>query len=142
LCDVLRKLLVPVDFTPKNDRALRAARELAEAAEGEVVLLHVIETLEDELDDDLERFYERLEQKAEQKLQESLAKLGDGAFARHSTLVRGHRARAVADFAEKQGVDAIVLSSHRVDPDRPGAEWMTISYKIAILARCPVLLVK
>ena len=34
--------------------------------------------------------------------------------------------------------DRVPLSSHRVDPDRPGADWMTISYKVAILARCPV----
>jgi nucleotide-binding universal stress UspA family protein len=137
-----RRLLVPVDFTAKNARALRSACELAELADGEVVLVHVVETLEDELDDDLAGFYRKLEVKAEEKLAATLESLGEGRFSRRSAVVLGHRARAIADFAEHEKVDVIVLSSHRVDPDKPGHDWMTISYKVAILARCPVLLVK
>ena len=139
---MLRKILVPVDFTPKNERALDAARELATAAGGEITLVHVVETLEDELDGDLREFYARLEQRAAERMAESLAKLGKGTFGRRSAIVLGHRARAVIDYAQKEGIELIVLSSHRVDPDHPGADWMTISYRIAILARCPVMLVK
>jgi len=139
---MFRRLLVPVDFTPKNERALRQARELAELTAGEITLVHVVETLEDEIDTDLEGFYERLEAKAAERMEASLELLGEGSFARRSAIVLGHRARAIADFAEAERADVIVLSSHRVDPDRPGADWMTISHKVAILARCPVLLVK
>lgn len=139
---MFRKILVPVDFTPKNERALAKARELAEISGGEVTLVHVVETLEDELDADLEGFYERLEAKAAEKMTTSLAALGEGEFTTRSAIVLGHRARAIADFAEHEKIDVIVLSSHRVDPDKPGHDWMTISYKVAILARCPVLLVK
>jgi len=139
---VFRRILVPVDFTAKNERALRRARELAELEGGEVTLVHVIERLDDEIDEDLEGFYAKLEAKAEKKMTESLALLGEGKFTKRSAIVLGQRARTIADFAESEKVDVIVLSSHRVDPDRPGADWMTISYKVAILARCPVLLVK
>lgn len=139
---MFRKILVPVDFTPKNARALRQARELAELSTGEVTLVHVVETLEDELDDDLEGFYHRLEEKAAEKMVASLEALGEGDFTKRSAIVLGHRARAIADYAEHEKADVIVLSSHRVDPDKPGYDWMTISYKVAILARCPVLLVK
>ena len=62
---MFRRILVPVDFTPKNERALRAARQMAELFEGEVTLVHVVESLEDELDTDLEKFYERLSLRAE-----------------------------------------------------------------------------
>lgn len=139
---MFRRILVPVDFTPKNERALAQARELAERTGGEVTLVHVVETLEDELDADLEGFYGKLEAKAAARMEASLELLGDGALSKRSAIVLGHRARAIADYAEAERVDVIVLSSHRVDPDRPGADWMTISYKVAILARCPVLLVK
>jgi len=139
---VFRRILVPVDFTAKNERALRRARELAELEAGEVTLVHVIERLDDEIDEDLEGFYSKLEAKAEKKMAESLGLLGEGRFTKRSAIVLGQRARTIADFAESEKIDVIVLSSHRVDPDRPGADWMTISYKVAILARCPVLLVK
>jgi len=138
---MFRRILVPVDFTPKNERALARARQLAELAAGEVTLVHVVETLEDELDTDLASFYRRLEAKAEERMAPTLAGLGD-TIAKRSAIVLGHRARAIADFAEHERIDLIVLSSHRVDPDKPGHDWMTISYKVAILARCPVLLVK
>lgn len=54
------KILVSVDFTPKNEAALEVAVELARRSGGEITLLHVIETLalpEEEVRD----FYERLE---------------------------------------------------------------------------------
>ena len=139
---MFRKILIPVDFTAKNERAFVAAREVVDFEAGEIVLVHVVESLEDELDDDLRAFYRKLERRAEERMTAILARLGVGAFARRGEVILGHRARAIVDFAAKEGVDAIVLSSHRVDPDKPGADWMTISYKVAILARCPVLLVK
>ena len=54
----------------------------------------------------------------------------------------GKRAEAVVLYAEEKGMDLIVLSSHKVDRDHPALGWGTISYRIAIVARCPVLLVK
>jgi nucleotide-binding universal stress UspA family protein len=137
-----RRILVPVDFTAKNSRALATAREMAADTNGEVTLVHVVATLEDEIDADLANFYRKLEERAEERMAVALEELGEGSFERRSAVVLGHRARAIIEYAEREEVDVIVLSSHRVDPDRPGADWLTISYKVAILARCPVLLVK
>ena len=50
--------------------------------------------------------------------------------------------QAVLDAAESINADLIVMGSHRVALKHPGENWGTISYKIGILARCPVLLVK
>jgi hypothetical protein len=36
----------------------------------------------------------------------------------------------------------MILSSHKVDRDHPALGFGSISYRIAIVARCPVLLVK
>jgi hypothetical protein len=42
----------------------------------------------------------------------------------------------------EKDVDFIVLASHRIALSRPGYGWSTLSYKIGVLAPCPVLLVK
>lgn len=139
---MLRKILVPVDFSAKNLSALRTARELAELVHGEVILVHVIETIEEMPDAELEDFYRRLESKASERMRESLAELGTNGFERRSEIIFGHRPQAIVDFAEREGIDVIVMSSHKVDRERPVGDWITISYKVAILARCPVLLVK
>ena len=56
-------------------------------------------------------------------------------------LCRG-RVREIVSFTRENGVDLIVLSSHRIDKIHPAEGWATISYKVAILAPCPVLMVK
>jgi hypothetical protein len=39
--------------------------------------------------------------------------------------------------------DLLVMSSHKLPLRRPTTEsWGTISYKVGILSRCPILLVK
>jgi nucleotide-binding universal stress UspA family protein len=42
----VRHILVPLDFTAKNQAALEIARELASQNKASVTLLHVIETIE------------------------------------------------------------------------------------------------
>ena len=51
-------------------------------------------------------------------------------------------AEEILRFAVDEEVDLIVLASHRLDPSKPGDGWSTLSYRIGILAPCPVLLVK
>ncbi|MFL6290864.1 MAG: universal stress protein, partial [Thermoanaerobaculia bacterium] len=57
-------------------------------------------------------------------------------------VIYGKRAEAIVRHAEEREVDLIVLSSHKVDRDHPALGVGAISYRIAIVARCPVLLVK
>ena len=54
----------------------------------------------------------------------------------------GNRAPEIVRYAGEIGVDLIVLKSHRIDLENPSAGWGTVSYKVGILAQCPVLLVK
>jgi nucleotide-binding universal stress UspA family protein len=140
---MFRKLLVPVDFTEKNEAALSSASEVACANEGvEVTLLHVIETIEHIEFDEMADFYRGLEARAAAKLFQMEEKLGkSGVRARHE-VVYGKRAEMIVSFAEEHGTDLMILSSHKVDREHPALGWGTISYRIAIVARCPVLLVK
>ena len=57
-------------------------------------------------------------------------------------IVYGNRPRQIVDHAEKFDIDLIVLGSRKIDPERPEEIWTTVSQQAAVLARCPVLLVK
>ena len=66
---MFRKILVPVDFTEKNEAAIQAALEVAAGhADAEIHLLHVIETIEHVEFDEMKDFYRGLEVRAEAKL--------------------------------------------------------------------------
>ena len=159
-------ILVPVDFAPKNHGALAVACELA--GQGRITLLHVIERIDSdgsersdgsdvsarpgsavdhaggEGDEELDRFYERLEERSRERMDEMLAELGAGLGGSHvaTRIVYGHRARTIVDTAAELDCDLIVMSSHRVQSVRPAADWISISHKVAILAGCPILLIK
>jgi nucleotide-binding universal stress UspA family protein len=139
---VFTRILVPVDLTAKNRRAIRTALELAGHGGGEVTLLHVIETIADAGFDELESFYIKLEHEARRKLDELLVEVGAASAGVQKVIVYGNRIGEILRYSREQGVDLIVLSSHRLDPERPEVGWGTISHRAAILAECPVLLVK
>ena len=63
-----RHILVPLDFTAKNQAALEIALELASQNKASVTFLHVIETIENLQDAELTAFYTRLASRAEAEL--------------------------------------------------------------------------
>jgi nucleotide-binding universal stress UspA family protein len=141
---MFRKILVPVDFTDKNEAALDSAVQIAAAqgADSEITLLHVIETIEHIDFKEMKDFYERLELQDAAKLFALEGRLEErGAKVRHQILF-GKRAETIVRYAEEMAIDLMVLSSHKVDRDHPALGVGTLSYGIAIVARCPVLLVK
>lgn len=142
---MFRKILVPVDFTDKNEVALSSAIEIAgrsEETSGEVTLLHVIETIEHIEFDEMSDFYRGLETRATAKLFALEDRFKAADVRVHHDVVYGKRAESIVRYAEDHGMDLMILSSHKVDKDHPALGWGTISYRIAIVARCPVLLVK
>lgn len=138
-------VLVPVDLSDANRRAVEQARPLL-AEDGRVTLLHVIETIEDVPWEELEGFYQRLEQRADRHLANLAALLQDGGVPVDTRVVYGKRAREILTHADEHLADLILLRSHPVerDPEQaaPGQGWATLSYQVAILARCAVMLVK
>jgi nucleotide-binding universal stress UspA family protein len=142
---MFRKILVPVDFTEKNEAALDSAAQIAggSAQEGsEVMLLHVVETIEHIDFNEMSDFYRGLENRASAKLFALVERLKEKRVnARHEVLF-GKRAETIVRYAEEKAADLMILSSHKVDRDHPALGLGTLSYAIAIVARCPVLLVK
>jgi nucleotide-binding universal stress UspA family protein len=139
---MFRQLLVPLDFSDKNEAAIDIAIETARRDGAEVTLLHVIETIDHMDFDEMSDFYRKLETRAAAKLAVLTDRFtGAGVRARYE-IVFGKRAESILRQAAGGKTDLIVLSSHRVDRDHPALGLGTISYQVAIVARCPVLLVK
>ena len=138
---MFERILVPVDLTEKNRSAVETARDLALEAGGSVTLLHVIELLDLPFEE-VEEFYRELEAKAGEAMGR-LSGLLEEAGVEHTRQVSyGERAAEIVGFADEEGFDLIVLSSHRADLENPAEDWATLSHKVAILAQTPVLLVK
>jgi nucleotide-binding universal stress UspA family protein len=139
---MFRNILVPVDLSDRHHQAVEIATRLAKESDGEVTLLHVIETLPGFDQAEESDFYRRLEQMALDHLMQLGRYVEEHQVHRREEIVYGHRAPEIVRYATETGVDLIVLSSHRIDPTDPAAGWGTVSYKVGILAQCPVLLVK
>ena len=135
-------LLVPADLTERTEKALQLASKLAVSDTSRITLVQVIETIEGMRFDELRPFYRRLEKKAQTAMIRLARRVAKGGAQVESAVVYGRRAEEIVNFAAAHDVDLIVLASHRVNPSRLNRDWGTISYKVGILAQCPVLLVK
>jgi nucleotide-binding universal stress UspA family protein len=136
------KIVLPVDLSDRHRPAVNLALDLAREGGGEIILLHVIETLVGVGMEEERPFYHRLETTARQHL----VRLAE-EFDRHKVPWRaevryGRRAPQIARFATEAGADLIVLTAPRFDPLDPGAGWGSLSWKVSFLTPCPVLLVK
>lgn len=136
-----KNILVPVDFSEHNEPALNAAVALARP-DGKVRLFHVIEPIAGIDVADEEEFFRRLEERARKVLLRHGQRLHGAGVEWDSEVVYGKRAREIVERAAKMNADLIVLASHRIDPSVPGGGWGTLSYQVAIMAECAVLLVK
>lgn len=139
---MFQNILVPVDLSERNQVSVRAAAELADPATASVTLLHVIETIQDVPFDEIEDFYQTLRERAEESIGRWAAELTEKGLRIRREIVFGKRGWEILRYAEEQRCDLIVLTSHRVDQERPTANFGTISHQVALLAPCPVLLMR
>jgi nucleotide-binding universal stress UspA family protein len=137
-----QSILVPTDLTERTGKALDLAVGFASAASARVTLLHVIQTVDGLTFDELKPFYERLRDKASKRMADLARRQGTTGVDIDAEIVYGSRAETIVKTATARRADLIVLASHRVNPSMVGRDWGTISYKVGILAQCPVLLVK
>ena len=139
---MFRRILVPLDLTDKNLRALEVALEIARQNRASVALLHVIEVVEHVLMEELRDFYHKLEDAARERMNFPASMFLQKSLVVDAEVVYGRRAEEIVRYAAANEVELIVLSSHKVG-SAPAAQTLgTISHKVAILAQCPVLLVK
>ncbi len=138
---MFRRILVPVDFTPRSLRAVRAAAKVAATTRAKTTLLHIIERIDDGESGAFESFYRKLESAAREKMKALLAPFGERLPVR-AEILYGKPVGEILRFAQANRIDLIVMSSHKLPLRHSGESWGTVSYKVGILSRCPVLLVK
>ncbi len=145
---MFKHILLPLDFTEKNDPAIDVATGLAAASASRVTLLHVIEALEGTPSEDVDGFYETLEARARKKLARLRTDFehlhpGAGPGTTEIAITLGNRAREIVRFAADSEVDLIVMSSRPMGSEGGSPKhWPTISHKVAMVAPCPILLVR
>lgn len=136
------QILVPVDLSDKHGKALDVAAELARQSQGCVVLLHVIEVMAGLPIEEEKVFYDRLEKMARQHISRLGLGLGEKKVACREEVIYGNRAFEIVKYARDRDLELIVLTSPPMNPANPAEGWGSLSFKISIVAPCPVLLVK
>jgi nucleotide-binding universal stress UspA family protein len=139
---MFKRILVPIDLSDRNEGTLRVALAVARQNRARVILLHVIQSVPDVPVGEMRDFYERLEVSSVEKLTRAARRFIARRVRVDTEVFVGEPAREIVRLAARRRVDLIVMGSHRVRPGRPAAGWGTISYKVGIFCRCPVLLVK
>lgn len=135
-------ILLPTDLRASPSAAVDTASELAGTFRSNMHLVHVIELLRDTPFDELKEFYHELETSARAKLSEISRKLESKGISAKSHILYGVRLQELTRFITDKGIDLVVLQSHQIDMQQPFEGWGTLSYKLSMLAPCPVLLVK
>lgn len=136
-------IMVAVDMSSANKQVLQRARQLGTPEETEIMLLHVIETLQDDEPGEMDDFYEELREEADQKMKDWAADLAEEGFDVHAAITYGERGPEITRVAGENEIDLIVLRSHKVNrDDDPETSVGTVSHQVAVFAPCSVLLVR
>lgn len=138
---MFKHILVPTDFSDADSHALDIAVRLCSIERGKIELLHVIEVIANTTFEEFEEFYTVLEKRAFEDMNGMMAQFRERVEI-VPKVVYGNRAQEILRFAHENTIDLIVMKSHRIDVEDRAQGWGTISYKVGILAQCPVMLVK
>ena len=139
---MFQHILVPVDYTEKNRNVLAIAINLARAGQGKISVLHVIEEVHATPVEEFQTFYAPLEEQAAQRMEKLVAPYCREAVKIDQKITYGNRGQEIIRFAREEGIDLIIMNSHKVDWQDPAQGVGTISYTVSIMADCPVLLIK
>ena len=90
----------------------------------------------------MKAFYSGLEKRSFKGLNNIINRLDITEAEVEPQVVYGNRTQEIVRYAKENNVDLIIMKSHKVDLEEPNQGWGTISYKVSILAQCPVMLVK
>ncbi len=142
----IKKILVPVDFSSTSNKAFVYARDMVEFCEGELHLIHVLDT--DFLTGAVHITIEPLDEsvaKWKKRAKEKLKAVYQGAegteLKAQVHLCEGKPHEEILRTAEELGVDMIVIGSH----GRTGLEraiFGSVAERVVRLANVPVLIIK
>lgn len=140
---MFKNILVPTDLTDKSIKALEIAAGMEKDTSYRITLLHVVETIEDDEGEyEFQEFYKKLADRAGKKMAKIANKYADDKIDIHTEIIYGKRVPEIVKYASTNGIDLIILSSHKLEDMDSMDGWATISYRVGILAPCPVMMVK
>ncbi|MCG8556251.1 MAG: universal stress protein [Proteobacteria bacterium] len=139
---MFRNILLPIDLTERSERAVKAAGDLAEAHAASVRLLHVVQTIADVPYDEMKDFYAELMAKAEDAVARWAENLSARGIEVEGQVVLGKRVPEILRHAEEGESDLIVMSFDQLDPAQPGGGLGSVGHQVALIAGCPVLLMR
>jgi nucleotide-binding universal stress UspA family protein len=143
----LRRLLVPVDFSPHSEQALRYAAALADKFGAELFLLHVFQDLtiyQTEVVSGAPPIVPPVEQltaSARGEMARLVREKKLDRFPTHTEIVEGGPVEEIVDYAKEKNIDLIVMGTH-------GRGWLahvlmgSVAEKVVRKAPCPVLTVR
>ena len=112
-----KRILVPLDGSPLAEFALNEVGEIAELTDSQVILLHVVPTIEDVIHGGGEVFtidqqWERRRASALDYLK-SITRRPEWQGVKSEIAVEmGNPAEVIVDFAQRQNIDRIVITTH------------------------------
>ena len=140
---MFKNILVPADLTDKSIKALEIAAGMVKDTAFRITLLHVVETIDDdEGEEEFHDFYKKLADRAGKKMADLVNKYGTDKIDIHTEIIYGKRVPEIVKYASSKEIDLIILSSHKLEDMDSMDGWATISYRVGILAPCPVMMVK
>ncbi len=141
---MLKKILVPTDFSENSSAALSYAEKLAEKFGAEIHLLHVISndtavamgsdgffSVSDEI-------LQELHAAVKKKLAETADSVGNSVKVVTQEMIEGAPFAEIVRYAKNNNIDLIVLGTH----GRTGISHLligSVAEKVVRKARCPVL---
>ncbi len=143
----MKKILVPCDFSEQAISAFRMAVDLAQQAEGEILLLHVVEipVMHDTAIVPVVSFEEallkELSVKAEKEFNALRIQFGSPTITISERVVFGGTARMISDVIHEEGIDLVVMGTRGASGLRELLVGSTTE-KVVRNASCPVMAVK
>jgi nucleotide-binding universal stress UspA family protein len=108
-----KKILVPVEpsHVERHEMALRMARQLSDAAGAEIIALTVVEPVPGYFA--MAESMPELQVKAGEETLKALKSFVGGGSSVRTKVLHGRAATEIVSFAEREGIDCIVIASHK-----------------------------
>src|SRR5439155_11230943 len=143
----LRRILIPIDFSPHSEQALKYGVALAEKFEAELFLIHAFQDVsiyQTEVVSGAPPItppVEQLTASARGAMERLVQEKNLQRFGTHTDIVEGAPVEEIVDYAKEKNIDLIVMGTH-------GRGWLahvlmgSVAEKVVRKAPCPVLTVR
>jgi len=142
---LFKKILVPTDASEYSRRALKAAVELAQTFQAEVLLLHVSYTPQAywgyTISYGITVTQDQLDQNGELALEATLIGIDCSQVVIKKKVESGHPVTVILDQIKEEAIDLVVMGSHGYGAIT-GSVLGSVSQRVLQRASCPVLIIK